>query len=130
MNVMAGVLPASMIIPRRLQALGYVEGEVVGGEPCGGNGQDDLGARVSLLPDCAQDARFAYRFTMGKGILDDKDGWCETRRGAICTLVCVRIRWIGSWGGQGVWGTVKLRGIERGRELFSLQRLWRGSAHR
>jgi len=54
--------------------------------------------------DCARDARFVYRFTMGKGILDDTDEWSKTRRGATCTLTCVRIRWIGSWRGAGSTG--------------------------
>ena len=108
---MVGILSANMIMTRRLQALGCVEGKVVGENPVAATGKTIRGHEFRYTRmDCARDARFAYRFTRGKGILDDKDGRSRTRRGAICTLVCVRIRWIGSWRGAGVWG---VRGITR-----------------
>ena len=57
MNVMAGVLPASMIMTRRLQALGYVEGKVVREKPVVATGKTIRGHefRYSRM-DRARDA--------------------------------------------------------------------------
>ena len=75
---MVGVLPASTIMTKRLQALGYVEGKVVGENPVVATGKTIRGHEFHYSRmDCSRDARFAYRFTRGKGILDDKDGLTE-----------------------------------------------------
>ena len=63
---MAGVLPASTIMIRRLQAQGYVEGNVVEGNPVAATGKTIRGHEFHYSRmDCARDARFVYRFTMG-----------------------------------------------------------------
>ncbi|MEA2046191.1 MAG: cobyrinate a,c-diamide synthase [Euryarchaeota archaeon] len=77
-NRMVGILPASTIMTKRLQALGYVEGKVVGENPVVATGKTIRGHEFHYSwMDCARDARFAYRFTRGKGILDAKDGLTE-----------------------------------------------------
>jgi cobyrinic acid a,c-diamide synthase len=77
-NRMAGVLPASTMMAGRLQALGYVEGDVVGGNPVVDTGRVIRGHEFHYSKmDCARDARFAYRFRRGKGIVEDKDGLVE-----------------------------------------------------
>jgi len=75
---MTGVLPASTQMTGRLQALGYVEGDVVKENPVVAKGSVVRGHEFHYSKmDCARDARFAYRFRRGKGILDDKDGLME-----------------------------------------------------
>lgn len=77
-NRMAGVLPASTMMTGRLQALGYVEGDVVGENPVVDTGRVIRGHEFHYSKmDCARDARFAYRFRRGKGIVEDKDGLVE-----------------------------------------------------
>jgi len=70
---MVGALPATTIMTKKLQALGYVEAEVVNSNPVAQEGLIVRGhefhySRVEAEPD----ARFAYRLRRGKGI---KDGW-------------------------------------------------------
>ena len=75
---MAGVLPASTTMTGRLQALGYVEGDVVGENPVVDVGRVIRGHEFHYSKmDCARDARFAYRFRRGKGIVEDRDGLVE-----------------------------------------------------
>ena len=162
----AGVLPASTIMTRRLQAQEYVEDNVVeegpvaatcktirapgipgsrtgspwgpgrqgrmvrnapgrylharwvfvsdgwgrGGGPCGGNVQDDPGARDSWL---------AYRFTMGSWTART-DG--AKRAGELpARSVGVRIRWMGSWWGAGSTGNGEAK-RHRGGVIYSLCR--------
>lgn len=77
-NKMAGVLPASTTMTGRLQALGYVEGDVVAENPVVARGSAIKGHEFHYSKmDCARDARFAYRFRRGKGIVGDKDGLVE-----------------------------------------------------
>jgi len=77
-NRMTGVLPASTMMTGRLQALGYVEGDVVGENPVVDMGRVIRGHEFHYSKmDCARDARFAYRFRRGKGIVEDKDGLVE-----------------------------------------------------
>jgi len=75
---MAGALPAKTIMTKRLQALGYVEAEVVGENPVASVGKRARGhefhySRVEI----ENDARFAYRLRRGKGISDGRDGLVE-----------------------------------------------------
>ena len=65
---MAGVLPASMIMTRRLQALGYVVGKVVGENPVVATGKTIRGHefRCSWM-DCARDARSRTGSPCGPG---------------------------------------------------------------
>jgi len=77
-NKMAGVLPASTTMTGRLQALGYVEGDVVGENSVVKKGTVIRGHEFHYSKmDCARDARFAYQFRRGKGIVEDKDGLVE-----------------------------------------------------
>ena len=75
---MAGVLPATTAMTGRLQALGYVEGDVVAENPVVARGSVIRGHEFHYSKmDCARDARFAYRFRRGKGIVGDRDGLVE-----------------------------------------------------
>ncbi len=75
---MAGVLPATTTMTGRLQALGYVEGDVVAENPVVARGSAIRGHEFHYSKmDCARDARFAYRFRRGKGIDGNKDGLVE-----------------------------------------------------
>lgn len=75
---MAGVLPATTTMTGRLQALGYVEGDVVAENPVVAKGTVIRGHEFHYSKmDCARDARFAYRFRRGKGIDGNKDGLVE-----------------------------------------------------
>jgi cobyrinic acid a,c-diamide synthase len=77
-NKMAGVLPASTTMTGRLQALGYVEGDVVADNSVVAKGSAIRGHEFHYSKmDCARDARFAYRFRRGKGIIGDRDGLVE-----------------------------------------------------
>lgn len=77
-NKMAGILPASTQMTGRLQALGYVEGDVVSENSIVESGRVIRGHEFHYSKmDCARDARFAYRFRRGKGIVEDKDGLVE-----------------------------------------------------
>ena len=75
---MAGVLPATTTMTGRLQALGYVEGDVVAENPVVARGSAIKGHEFHYSKmDCARDARFAYRFRRGTGIDGNKDGLVE-----------------------------------------------------
>lgn len=75
---MAGVLPATTTMTGRLQALGYVEGDVVAENPVVAKGTVIRGHEFHYSRmDCARDARFAYRFRRGTGIDGNKDGLVE-----------------------------------------------------
>ncbi|HOI69355.1 MAG TPA: cobyrinate a,c-diamide synthase [Methanothrix sp.] len=75
---MAGVLPATTSMTGRLQALGYVEGDVVAENPVVAKGTVIRGHEFHYSKmDCARDARFAYRFRRGTGIDGNKDGLVE-----------------------------------------------------
>ena len=74
---MAGVLPASTKMTRKIQALGYVCGE------CLKDGIFRKGIRVSghefhySRIECGRDAKFAFALSRGKGVKDGHDGLCE-----------------------------------------------------
>lgn len=75
---MVGALPATTIMTKKLQALGYVEAEVVNSNPVVEQGLIVRGhefhySRVEAQPD----ARFAYKLRRGKGIRDGWDGMFE-----------------------------------------------------
>ncbi len=75
---MAGVLPATTSMTGRLQALGYVEGDVVAENPVVAKGTVIRGHEFHYSKmDCARDARFAYLFRRGTGIDGNKDGLVE-----------------------------------------------------
>jgi cobyrinic acid a,c-diamide synthase len=75
---MAGALPATTIMTRKLQALGYVEAEVVGPNPVVKTGETVRGHEFHYSRvECDGDARFAYRLRRGKGIRDGRDGLVE-----------------------------------------------------
>jgi cobyrinic acid a,c-diamide synthase len=74
---MVGALPGKAEMTRRLQALGYVKAEAVTGGifPSGTShyGHEFHYSRVESSPD----ARFAFRLSRGKGIMDGRDGLAE-----------------------------------------------------
>ncbi len=75
---MAGALPAATIMTKKLQALGYVEAEVVGPNPVVKTGEIVRGHEFHYSRvECENDARFAYRLHRGKGIMDGRDGLVE-----------------------------------------------------
>lgn len=75
---MAGALPAATIMTKKLQALGYVEAEVVGPNPVVKTGEIVRGHEFHYSRvECENDARFAYRLYRGKGIMDGRDGLAE-----------------------------------------------------
>ncbi|MHC1631233.1 MAG: cobyrinate a,c-diamide synthase [Methanotrichaceae archaeon] len=75
---MVGVLPATTIMTKRLQALGYVEGDVIKENPIVEKGRSIRGHEFHYSKmDCARDAHFAYKFRRGKGILNNLDGLTE-----------------------------------------------------
>lgn len=75
---MAGALPATTIMTKKLQALGYVEAEVVGPNPVVKTGEIVRGHEFHYSRvECENDARLAYRLHRGKGIMDGRDGLVE-----------------------------------------------------
>jgi cobyrinic acid a,c-diamide synthase len=75
---MVGALPGSTVMTRKLVSLGYARAEVVGSNPLAGMGRSILGHEFHYSRfDCKRDARFAYRMSRGKGILDGQDGLVE-----------------------------------------------------
>jgi len=75
---MADALPGFTIMTKRLQALGYVEGEVVGQNPVVAMGSAIRGHEFHYSRfHSDKDARFAYRLARGKGIVGGKDGLVE-----------------------------------------------------
>ena len=75
---MVGALPATTIMTKKLQALGYVEAEVAGPNPVVEMGATIRGHEFHYSRvRCDEDARFAYRLRRGKGIKDGQDGLVE-----------------------------------------------------
>jgi len=75
---MAGALPATTIMTKKLQALGYVEAEVANFNPVVEMGEIIRGHEFHYSRvECEKDARFAYRLRRGKGIRDSQDGLVE-----------------------------------------------------
>ncbi|NPV62766.1 MAG: hydrogenobyrinic acid a,c-diamide synthase (glutamine-hydrolyzing) [Methanotrichaceae archaeon] len=75
---MTGALPGRVIMTKRLQALGYVEAEVVGENPVASTGQIVRGHEFHYSRlEADGDARFAYRLRRGKGINGGLDGLVE-----------------------------------------------------
>lgn len=79
---MVGALPAATIMTNRLQALGYVEANVIRSNPVVHLGESIRGHEFHYSRiECENDARFAYKLQRGKGISDGFDGLVEH-----CTL--------------------------------------------
>ena len=77
-NEMVGALPGTTIMTRKLQALGYVEADVVASNPAVEIGKVVRGHEFHYSRfDCASDAHLAYRLRRGKGIRDGRDGLVE-----------------------------------------------------
>lgn len=75
---MTGVLPASTMMTKRLQALGYVEAEVVRDNPFSQKGSVIRGHEFHYSRmECDRDAKFAYRLRRGRGIENGMDGLIE-----------------------------------------------------
>ena len=75
---MVGALPGSTIMTKRLVALGYARAEAAGDNPLVGPGQTIRGHEFHYSRfECDSDARFAYRMTRGKGIIEGRDGLVE-----------------------------------------------------
>lgn len=75
---MAGALPATTIMTKKLQALGYAEAEVVSTNPVVKTGEIVRGHEFHYSRvECEGDARFAYRLRRGKGISEGRDGLVE-----------------------------------------------------
>jgi cobyrinic acid a,c-diamide synthase len=75
---MAGALPATTIMTSKLQALGYVEAEVIGPNPVVKTGETVRGHEFHYSRvECEGNARFAYRLRRGKGIMNGRDGLVE-----------------------------------------------------
>ncbi|VVB70932.1 Cobyrinate a,c-diamide synthase [uncultured archaeon] len=75
---MAGALPGATIMTKKLQALGYMEADVVGPNPLARVGRTVRGHEFHysrFVPE--RDARFAYSLLRGKGIQDGRDGLVE-----------------------------------------------------
>ena len=75
---MAGALPAVTIMTKKLQALGYVEADVVRSNPVVSMGKRVRGHEFHYSRiECDRDAHFAYKLLRGKGIIDGQDGLIE-----------------------------------------------------
>lgn len=75
---MIGALPATTIMTKNLQALGYVEADVVKPNPIVANGKKIRGHEFHYSRmDCQRDAIFSYQLSRGKGIQDGWDGLVE-----------------------------------------------------
>lgn len=75
---MTGALPATTIMTKKLQALGYTEAEVVSTNPVVETGETVRGHEFHYSRvECDGDARFAYRLRRGKGISEGRDGLVE-----------------------------------------------------
>lgn len=75
---MVGALPAITIMTKKLQALGYVEAEVIGHNPVVKLGRTIRGHEFHYSRiECEGDARFAYKLRRGKGIRNGCDGLVE-----------------------------------------------------
>lgn len=79
---MVGALPASTVMTKKLQALGYVEADVIRSNPVVHLGKSIRGHEFHYSRiECESDARFAYKLQRGKGINGGFDGLVEH-----CTL--------------------------------------------
>jgi cobyrinic acid a,c-diamide synthase len=75
---MVGALPATTIMTTKLQALGYVEADVVRANPVVYLGKVIRGHEFHYSRiECEDDAKFTYRLRRGKGIKDGCDGLVE-----------------------------------------------------
>jgi cobyrinic acid a,c-diamide synthase len=77
---MAGILPADAEMTKRIQALGYVKGEVVGNGSVFSPHQGITGHEFHYsraLPD--RDVHYAFRLSRGKGIDAGQDGLISSR---------------------------------------------------
>ncbi|WP_319508472.1 cobyrinate a,c-diamide synthase [uncultured Methanolobus sp.] len=71
---MADVLPAQTVLTKKLQALGYTEGQANGDFIKGTIRGHEFHYSVTY---CDNDAKLAYEMKRGKGIIDGKDGLTE-----------------------------------------------------
>jgi cobyrinic acid a,c-diamide synthase len=72
---MTGILPASAIMTKRIQALGYTKGTVTAKNPVFNPGQMVIGHEFHYSKICPDhDARFTITLSRGTGICDGKDG--------------------------------------------------------
>ena len=75
---MAGALPATTFMEKRLMALGYVKAEVSGSNPLADVGSCLRGHEFHYSRcECDRDARYCLRLSRGKGIAEGKDGLVE-----------------------------------------------------
>jgi len=75
---MVGALPATTIMTKKLQALGYVEANVIRPNPIVHLGKVIRGHEFHYSRiECEGDARFAYKLQRGKGIREGLDGLVE-----------------------------------------------------
>lgn len=75
---MVGALPADTVMTKKLQALGYVEAEVVRSNPVVALGKAVRGHEFHYSRmECRGDARFAYQLVRGRGIQNGRDGLVE-----------------------------------------------------
>lgn len=75
---MAGALPCTTFMEKRLMALGYVEGEVCMNNPFVDVGKSIRGHEFHYSRCvCDRDASFCLKLSRGKGIEDGKDGLLE-----------------------------------------------------
>jgi cobyrinic acid a,c-diamide synthase len=75
---MVGALPGHTTMTKKLQALGYVQAEVVSANPIADIGRIILAHEFHYSRFAGDlDARFAYRLQRGKGIRDGWDGMVE-----------------------------------------------------
>ena len=75
---MAGVLGANSRMTAKLQALGYTEAEAVMDSPMAKKGAIIKGHEFHYsITECDRDARFVYRLSRGKGIIEGLDGLIE-----------------------------------------------------
>jgi cobyrinic acid a,c-diamide synthase len=75
---MVGALPTTTIMTKKLQALGYVEADVIKPNPIVALGKTIRGHEFHYSRmDCQQDAIFAYRLNRGRGIQEGWDGLVE-----------------------------------------------------
>ena len=75
---MVGALPATTVMTKKLQALGYVKACVVKPNPIVALGKGIRGHEFHYSRmECEGDAEFAYRLSRGRGIQDGSDGLVE-----------------------------------------------------
>jgi len=75
---MAGILGASSRMTDRLAALGYTEALTIADSPVAKKGRVIRGHEFHYsVTECDKDARFIFKLSRGKGIIDGKDGLIE-----------------------------------------------------